>query len=438
MNKSGSPAAGSAREIVIGMLGFGVVGSQVYQALTDNKHSLAEKTGFTYRIKKILVRNLQKPRSISVPKELLTTNPEEILTDPEISVAVEAIGGLEQPAVYIEKLLRARKSVVTANKQVMATYGEKLFPLAAQQNVDLFFEASVGGAIPILRPLQESLATDRILEVSGIVNGTTNYILTRMTRAGSTYQEALEEAKRLGYAEPDPTFDVSGMDASFKIAILSSLAFGFYAKGEEVYREGIAGILPDDIRDAKELGYRIKLLATARCEGKEVSLAVTPTLIPASHPLYNVEGPYNAILVRGERLGDIMFYGQGAGGVPTSTAVVSDLVQAAKNLALGINGKTILRRDGNIRIKPPTEMESRFYFRLDVENQPGAMALVAKVFGDHRVNFSFVLQKENTEDQTDIVFLTYRTSFGAVRASLQELGKFPLVKAVRSVLRVES
>lgn len=426
------------REIVIGLMGLGTVGSQVFEALRENSHRLTEKTGFSFRIKKILVQNLQKPREVQVNGGLLTIKPEQLLEDPEIQLVVELIGGLDPAARFIETALTRAKSVVTANKMVMATHGESLLKLAASHEADLFFEASVAGAIPILRPLQESMAMDRILEVSGIVNGTTNFILTQMTHDGHSYENALKEAQRLGFAEPDPSFDVTGMDAAYKIAILASLAFGSFAKGEQVYREGITRILPFDIEQVKELGYRIKLMAKAQSTESGLALSVAPTLIPAHHPLFNVEGPYNAILVRGKRLGDIMFYGQGAGGVPTSTAVISDLVQAGKSLVLGTGGKSIPKIDQQIHLKPSNEIESRFYFRLQVEDQPGTLASLAQIFASHQISFSAVLQKENTARDTDIIFLTHLTKRGLFDAALQQVQKLSFVKSVCSTFPVES
>lgn len=423
---------------MIGLLGLGTVGAEVFQAFTQNHDNLQEKTGFSFVIKKILVKNPKKPRNVKVPNYLLTTKFEDILKDPEITLIVELLGGLEPAASYIQKALQASKNVITANKAVMATYGEELLSLAGSRNVDLFFEASVAGAIPILRPLQESLATDRILEVSGIVNGTTNYILTQMTHQGTTYEAALMDAQRLGYAEPDPTFDVTGMDAAYKIAILGSRAFGYYAKGEQVFRVGITEILPADIQDAKDLGYRVKLLASARCDNNELSLSVAPTLVPHHHPLYNVEGPYNAILVRGERLGDIMFYGQGAGGVPTSTAIVSDIVQAAKNYALDTSGKSVALKDRKVKLKPFEDAQSRFYFRLEVEDQPGTLAAIAQIFAGKKVSFSSIIQKENNSRLTDIVFITHLAYEGLLQNALKQVQKLPFVNNIRSVLRVES
>ncbi len=426
------------REIVIGLLGLGTVGSQVYHALTEKGDALSEKTGFTYRIKRILVRNPDKARQAKPPRELFVTQANEILEDPEIKLVIEVLGGLQPAAAHIEKALEHGKSVVTANKGVMATHGEKLLMLASKHNADLFFEASVAGAIPILRPLQESMATDRILQIVGIVNGTTNFILSQMTHEGKTYEEALKEAQKLGYAEPDPTFDVTGMDAAYKIAILASLAFGHYAKGEEVLHEGIQGISSLDILHAKELGYRIKLIAKAQCEKDGLSLLVAPTLIPPNHPLYNVEGPYNAILVRGERLGDIMFYGQGAGGVPTSTAIVSDVVHAAKNIVLGTSGKSIPKLDNPISLRSPESLLSRFYLRIQVEDRPGTLASIAQVFAEEEASFSAVLQRENTARLTDILFLTHTVREGSLQRALLRVRKLPSVKEISAIFRVES
>jgi len=427
----------SKRSITIGLLGLGTVGSEVYNALIHNAKSLSEKTGFIYEIKKILVKNPEKSRAVNPKRSLLFTKIDEILEDPEIELIVEVMGGLDPAGAIIEKALCHGKSVVTANKGVMATHGERLLKLAEEHKADLFFEASVAGAIPILRPLQESMATDRILEVCGIVNGTTNFILTKMTQEGSSYETALKEAQRLGYAEPDPTFDVTGMDAAYKIAILAALAFGHFAKGDHVSREGITEITPTDLQHAKEMGYRVKLLAKATCDSEGLLLSVAPTWIPSHHPLYNVEGPYNAILVKGERLGDVMFYGQGAGGVPTSTAVVSDIVHASKNIVLGISGQSNQRMETDIKLKSPESFKTRYFFRLSVDDKPGTLAALAKNFADEDVSFAAVLQKENTVNVTDILFLTHDVREGAFRKALANAKKLPFVKSICSVFKVE-
>lgn len=419
-------------------MGLGTVGSQVYDALTKNAKWLREKTGLSYRIKRILVLDEQKSRATKVDRELLTSNASVVLDDPEIQLIVEMIGGLDPASNYIERALTNSKSVVTANKAVMGTHGEKLLKLASEKHADLFFEASVAGAIPILRPLQESMAMDRILEVSGIVNGTTNYILSQMAQKGATYEDALKEAQRLGFAEPDPAFDVTGLDAAYKIAILASLAFGCFAKGEQVHREGITGISTVDIREVKQLGYRIKLMAKAEINGAGLSLRVSPTLLPAHHPLFNVEGPYNAILVRGERLGDIMFYGQGAGGIPTSTAVISDLVHAAKSLLIGTPGTSLPMINQQIQLVPRENLESRFYFRLQVDDKPGTLASLAQIFAEEKVSFSAVLQKENTESVTDIIFMTHKAREGSFQEALERVQKLSFVKSICSSFRVES
>lgn len=430
-------ARASERKIRIGLLGLGTVGGQVYRSLTDNREALLEKTGFSFYVDKILVREPEKKRAVDVPAEILTTKPEAILEDPEIRLVVEVLGGTDPASSYIKRALEAGKSVVTANKAVMATDGEKLLEIAASRGADLFFEASVAGAIPILRPLQESLATDRILEVSGIVNGTTNYILSQMTQNGSGYDEALKQAQKLGYAEPDPTFDVTGMDAAYKVAILAFLAFGLFAKGEDVARQGITGVHAVDIQNAKDLGYRIKLLAKARAASGTLSLSVAPTLVPAPHPLYNVEGPYNAILVKGERFGDVMFYGQGAGGVPTSTAIVSDVVQAARNAALGTGGKSIPRSSKNLSLQSTDSTQSRFYLRLVVDDKPGTLASLAQIFSEAGVSFAAVIQKENTTSTTDIIFLTHVAMEGPFRKAVEKVERLPFVNAVKCLLRVE-
>jgi len=402
--------------------------------VADHADLLEARAGVAIEVVRVAVRDLAKPRDVKLPPEAFTDDPASVVRDPDVDVVVETIGGLEPARTLIVDALRAGKPVVTANKELVARHGPELFSIAADAGVDLLFEASVAGGIPLLRPLRESLAGDRIRRVLGIVNGTTNYILTRMTEAGSSFDDALAEAQRLGYAEPDPTADVEGHDAASKAAIIATIAFGARVGPDDVYCEGITGITADDIQSAAALGYVVKLLAVAEEREGEVAVRVHPAMVPRHHPLASVRESFNAVFIEGEAVGELMLYGRGAGGGPTASALLGDLVDAVKNLVSGARGATI----GELVDRPVRaieETESPFYLLLEVADQPGVLAAIAGVFGAHGVSIKSMEQRGIGADAR-LIFITHRAREADVRATLEQLREVEPVHRVGSVLRV--
>jgi len=416
--------------MAVGFLGLGVVGSGVFRALAQRAD---------LHIKSILVRDLGKPRPVPVPPGVLTTDPDRVLNDPDISLVVEVMGG-ERPALdYIRRALEAGKHVVTANKEVMAKHGLELLKLAGEKGVNLLFEASVGGGIPVLGPLMKDLAANRILSIHAIINGTTNYILTRMAQAGLNFADALREAQELGYAEPDPTNDVEGIDAAYKLAILATLAFHTAVRVEGVYREGITRLQAKDFRYAKELGYAIKLLAIARRNGDALQLRVHPVWVPQEHLLAKVDGAFNAVEIEGDLVGHVVFHGQGAGPLPTSSAVVGDMLEVSRGLAAGRVRSPALRLEEGLRVLPMEEVETRYYIRLTAADQPGVLAQIARIMGDLRISIDSVIQKDaDRRAQTaEIVITTHPAREAAVQKALGEIARLSVVRQVSNLVRVE-
>lgn len=356
--------------IQIGMLGLGTVGTGVAKILSQSGASIAQKVGRPIVLKKVLVRDVNKARSLPQPV-VLTNRAEDILEDPDIDIVIEVMGGEEPAKEYMLRAMRAGKHVVTANKDVVAQHGKELFAAAEAAQVDFLFEASVAGGIPIIRPLKQCLAGNRIHEVMGIVNGTTNYMLTKMTKEGLDFAEVLAEAQAKGYAEADPTADVGGLDAARKLAILASIAFNARVTFDDVYVEGITSISREDIAYATELGYVIKLLAIAREEEGRISVRVHPTFLPNTHPLANVNDVFNAVFIRGDAVGETMFYGRGAGELPTASAVVGDVIDAARNIGRGASGRILCTCFEERPIQPMSETKSPYFIRLLVQDQPG-------------------------------------------------------------------
>jgi homoserine dehydrogenase len=425
----------SERVIRVGVLGAGTVGSAVIRLLEANADEIALRAGVRVEVAKVAVRDLAKPREVPLGSDRFTEDPTEVTDDPGIDVVAELIGGLEPAEGLILRALANGKPVVTGNKELLANRGQALFDTAAANGLDLFFEAAVAGGIPLIRPLKESLTGERITRMLGIVNGTTNYVLTQMTEHGWSFADALAEAQRLGYAEADPTADVEGFDAAAKCAILASIAFASRVVADDVYREGIAGITPQDIADASRMGYVLKLLAIAELDGEAVSARVHPAMIPASHPLASVRDAFNAVFVEGPAIGQLMFYGRGAGGDPTATAVIGDLVTAARNLVSGGRGigcTCALDR----AILPMAQTHGQYYLNLHVEDRPGVLAEIADRFGRHGVSIERVWQ-EGSGDEATLVFITHRAQEGAFQATVTELRDHPAVRAIASILRVE-
>lgn len=424
------------QKVKIGLLGLGTVGRGVVRLLARNREIISEKLGFPLEITKILVRDPQKPRQLEVDPRVLTVDPAEVLAHPEVNLVVEVIGGISPAKEYLLQALRAKKSVVTANKDVLALYGKELFGAAEENKVDLFFEASAGGGIPVIRALKESLAANRFLELLGIINGTTNYILTQMARHNTPYEVALKEAQNLGYAEADPSADVSGDDAARKLAILASLAFHTRVTYSDIYLEGITQITPVDISYAHELGYVVKLLAIGREIKGEIELRVHPVFLPRLHPLAGVEDVFNAVFLRGDAVGELMFFGRGAGELPTASAVVGDIIAASQNLARGVTG-TACTCFTPKPFRPMANVRCRYYLRLLVTDRPGVLAKIAGVFGEEEVSLASVLQKRTVNEEAEVVLVTHEVAERNLQTALAKLRVLPVVKNVANVIRVE-
>ncbi|MFA5536118.1 MAG: homoserine dehydrogenase [Bacillota bacterium] len=424
--------------IKIGLLGCGTVGSGVVKLLAKNATEIALKTGSRLEIKKILVKDPLKKRDGSIPADILTTKADDILEDPEIKIVVELIGGIEPAKDYILKSLEQGKNVVTANKDVLAAHGQDIFKLANEKGKDLLFEGSVGGGIPIILPLRSSLAGNKISRILGIVNGTTNYILTKMSMENREFSEALAEAQALGYAEADPSADVDGLDAARKIAILASIAFQTDISIDDVYVEGITGISSFDIVYAKELGFVIKLLGVATEKTEGIEVRVHPVMLPVTHPLAAVNDVFNAVFIEGDGVGQAMFFGPGAGEFPTASSIIGDLMLVAKHLKLGVTGKlTECKFLYEKSVLPIGELISSYYIRLLVLDQPGVLAKIAGILADHKVSIASVLQKRTLDDLAEIVLVTHQVKEANFSDALNRIRAIPFVKAVDSVIRVD-
>jgi homoserine dehydrogenase len=424
--------------ISIGLLGLGTVGSGVVQIIEKHQDKLMHQVGCPVVVKKVLVKDLDKERAVKVDRNMLTSNPDDILNDNDIDVVIEVMGGIEDTRDHLKKALYNGKHVVTANKDLMAVYGPELLSAASQNGCDLFYEASVAGGIPILRGLVDGLASDRITKMMGIVNGTTNFILTKMSKQGSAYEEVLKEAQDLGYAESDPTADVEGLDAARKMAILSTLGFSMNIDLDDVKVKGITEITEEDLQYGKQLGYTMKLIGIAHREGEKVEVSVQPTLLAESHPLASVQDEYNAVYVYGEAVGETMFYGPGAGSLPTATAVVSDLVGVMKNMRLGVNGKSAVTPQYEKKLKNADEIYSKYFLRLHVKDEVGTFANITSIFSDHHVSFEKILQLPLKEKGlAEIVLVTHQASLQDYEDILVNLRDLPAVQNIKSSYRVE-
>ena len=423
------------KPIRIALLGLGTVGSGVYKLIERRAQEMPQIAGAPIEISHILVRNTAKERP-GVDASLLTDNWSDIVNDPEVSIVVELMGGMEPAHTYIAEALKAGKNVVTANKDLIAMHGGDLLDLAAERQCDLQFEASVAGAIPIIRPLKQCLAGNEISEIMGIVNGTTNYILTRMTQDNMEFADALAMATELGYAEADPTADIEGYDAGRKVAIMASIAFHSRVTFDDVYTEGITNIQSTDIRYARELGKAIKLLGVACNTEDGIEVRVHPMLIPASHPLATVNDAFNAVFVHGDALDDAMFMGRGAGELPTASAVMGDIIDTARNLLMGCTGRIGCTCYKNVPVKSIEDIRSKYYIRLNVENRMGVLAGVSGVLGNNGVSISQVLQKQAAGDSAELVVITDTVRERHIRDALLILENMSMVHEVSSVIRV--
>ena len=419
----------------MGLLGCGHVGAAVAELLGLRAEDIATRTGVRLGLAGVAVADPMLPRRATLDTSLVTGDAKALVERQDIDVVVELIGGLDPARTLVETALRSGKPVVTANKVLIAQAGAELAEIASANRVDLLYEAAVAGAIPVIRPLRESLAGERVLRVMGIVNGTTNYILTRMTDDGMDYADALAEAQRLGLAERDPTADVSGDDAAAKAAILAALAFGSDVLGTTVAREGITGVRAIDVAYASRLGYVVKLLAIAEIVdgGPDVSVRVHPAMVPVDHPLALVRGPFNAVFVEGEAAGELMLYGRGAGGAPTASAVLGDLIDAARNLRAGAHAPA--PRRAPVTVRPSEDLSSAFYVSLDVKDRPGVLAAVAAAFGAHGVSIR-AMEQDGLGSEARLVFLTHVAREGDVLATMEDLRRLDAVDRVGGLLRV--
>ena len=414
------------------------MGSALVQLVQEQADGIEARTGLRLEINRVAVRNASKDRGVDLASDRFTNDAASVVIDPEIDVVIELIGGIEPARQLILDALKSGKPVVTANKELLANFGGEIFATAETSGVDVLFEAAVGGGIPLVRPLRESLLGEPIDQVMGIVNGTTNYILTQMTESAMSYADALAEAQELGFAEADPTADVEGYDAGAKIAILASIAFGARVVAGDVYHEGISGITATDISFATRHGYVVKLVAIAdklSADGPlELAVRVHPVMLSATHPLASVRGSFNAVFVQGSAVGELMFYGRGAGGNPTASAVLGDLIDAALNLRKGASAS--VGALGEVRVRPIDELESEYYIHLHVLDRPGVLSTVAGVFGGHGVSISAMNQGLPGDEGADLVFITHRAFERDVQATLHDLRGLDVVLRLGSLIRV--
>jgi homoserine dehydrogenase len=431
------------RKICIGLLGFGTVGSGTAKILVENREVLKSRLGADLELKWIADLDITRDRGITVDRKILTTNAEAVINDPEVDVVVELIGGYVPAKQFILKALKNGKQVVTANKALLASHGNEIFATARENGVEIGFEASVGGGIPLIRSMKEGLVANRIKGLYGILNGTSNYILSKMTEEGASFVDVLKEAQAMGYAEADPTFDVEGIDAAHKLTILLSIAYGVPVNFDVVYTEGISRITPLDIMFMKEFGYRIKLLAISKDHGDAIEARVHPTLIPETSLLANVNGAYNALYVTGDAVGNVMFYGLGAGQMPTGSAVVSDIVDVARNILNGAVGRVpavgyqpaFLKER---RIKPIEELVAKYYFRFSAHDSPGVLSKISGVLGTHGISIESAYQKgRDLVGAVPIVMISHEAKEAAVQSALAEIDKMDVVKDKTVLIRIE-
>lgn len=423
--------------IKIAILGCGTVGSGVVKLLHQNSDTIAMRAGGPISLKWVMDLDKDKCRALGIEESLITDSFDEVLNDDEVDIVVELIGGIEPAFSFITAAMNKGKHIVTANKDLIAIRGKEIFSIAEANNVDFYFEASVAGGIPIISPLKQSLAGNRIQQVIGILNGTTNYILTKMSRDGSAFEDVLAEAQKLGYAEADPSADVDGLDAARKIAILSSIAFNSRVTLDDVYVEGITKITPADIKYADELGFIIKLLAIGKETDGQIQTRVHPAFLPKNHPLAAVNDVFNAVFIQGDAVGEIMHFGRGAGQMPTASSVVGDIIEIVRNIKQQTNGRigcTCYKE------KPALSIDSliaQFYIRMTVTDRPGVLAGIAGVFGNHNVSLATVLQKTNLAGMAELILITHEVKELDLRDSLIVLQEMSIVSAINNVIRLE-
>lgn len=422
------------KKIKAALLGLGTVGGGVYKLVQRQKEEMVKKSGANLEITRILVHNMNKQRE-GVDASLLTDNWKEIVEDPEISIVIEVMGGIEPAKTMILEALCAGKNVVTANKDLVAVHGRELLDAAQENQVDFLFEAAVAGGIPIIRPLKQCLAVNEIDEVIGIVNGTTNYILTKMFEDGMDFSEALAKATELGYAEADPTADVEGLDAGRKVAILASIAFHSRVVFDDVYTEGITKISAKDVAYAKEFGSVIKLLGVAHNREDGIEVAVYPMMLPKNHPLASVRDSFNAVFVHGDALDDAMFYGRGAGELPTASAVMGDVIDIIRDIRFSCTGRISCTCYKNTPVKSSDDVKNKFFVRMQVTNKPGVLARIASMFGEHKVSISKVIQKVITDGVAELVIVTEAVKEYHMQDALLHLREMDTTQEISSVIR---
>jgi len=424
--------------INVGLIGLGTVGSQVAERMLTWRSQLARRAGVELCLRRVLVRDLNKRRSVDVEADVMTTDPAMLLDDPGIDVVVEVAGGDDPMHGYLERAIRAGKHVVTANKVVMAKHGPELLDLAAQKNVDVYFEAAVGGGIPLISTFRTDLQANRIERLSAVINGTTNYVLGRMGAGGLTLDDAVKEAQAAGFAEADPTDDVGGFDATYKLAILGSIAYEIKVRPADIYREGIEGIEPVDFRYARELGYAIKLIAHTQRHPGRIEARVHPAMVPLEHPLAQVEGATNAVYVEGDLVGQVLLVGQGAGGRPTASAVVGDLIDLARSIRRGVQSRPSFSFDDQVAVIPMGEVVTRAYYRIRVDDRAGVLAAIGQVYAEEGVSISSFIQKDaSVQDRSaELVVTTHPSSDQSLQRARAGIEKLEPVHAVSSFLRV--
>jgi homoserine dehydrogenase len=425
----------SPSPVRVGLLGCGVVGGATARILLEHSRDLASRAGAPIELVRIAVRSLDRRREVELPASVWTTDPWDVVGDPDVDVVVEVMGGIQPARDLIIEATRGHKHVVTANKELLSSEGKEVMEAAERAGVDLLFEASVAAGVPIIRPMKESLAGDRVRRVMGVVNGTTNFILTRMSDAGVTFGQALEEAQRRGYTELDPTADIEGFDAAAKLAILASLAFNARVLASDVERQGISNIAPADISEARDLGYTVKLLAVAECTEGEVAARVHPAMVPLTHPLAAVRDVFNAVFVEAQEVGELMFLGRGAGGAPTASAVVGDVVEIARNMSNGARSWGCTCYRDRARMRPREKAMARYYVVLSVADQPGVLSAVAGAFAGNDISIASVRQEGSGAEAT-LALVTHVASEGQHQATWRALEALDAVRSLDSKIRV--
>ncbi|HWI39859.1 MAG TPA: homoserine dehydrogenase [Verrucomicrobiae bacterium] len=432
-----------AREIQAGLIGYGTIGTGVIKLLQNNADLVEQKLGAKLSLKKVADLDITTDRGISVPPGMLTTDVSQVLDDPEISIVIELIGGYEPARSFVLRAIRNGKHIVTANKALLAVHGEEIFTAAAEAGVEVLYEAAVGGGIPVLSAIRGNLSANHFSTVLGILNGTCNYILTKMTREGADFSQVLRKAQELGYAEADPTFDIEGIDTAHKLCILLSLCFGTRIRLEDIHTEGISSISSTDIDFAREFGYKIKLLAIGKRDGERLEARVHPTMIPVNYPLADVDGAFNAIRLTGDFVGPVMFYGRGAGMDATASAVVGDMLYASRNIMAGISRRSaplgfLDDRVAVREIKPMSETTSKYYLRFTALDRPGALSRISGALGAHGISIESMRQTGRSAGEgVPIVIMTHEAREGDVRKALAEIDSFDIISEKTSLIRIE-